>query len=99
MKLKLTFQAASFERPSGVGKAIELMQCVQIPEIAVIKTRERFLWKTRYVFRKDETEYEMPSLKAAVVFAFQQNGIPGELLTDEIRKELEALIEEGKAGG
>lgn len=93
MKLKLTFKSAEFEQKDGAGKALRLFECIELPEIAVVDSRERFLWKRRYIVRRNDTEFELPSLLDAVVLALQQNGIPKEMMDEELKKYLK-----GEAG-
>ena len=78
----LTFRATEMS-VGGMqsGPAIEIMECVEWPQIGILRERKRFIRKARYFVNLEGHEHEFPTLKDAFVWLMQATG-----RVDEISK-------------
>lgn len=68
LAMRLTFRSKKISR-EGTQEAVEMVECVELPEIAIMRERKRFLWKDRVFLRVGDDELEQPDLKTAVTQA------------------------------
>lgn len=89
LRFKLTFQAKYIKLPN---MEVEMCVCNEFPELAIMRRKDRFLWKDHYIARIDGVEYELPTLQEALVLILQQKGFPAEALTEELKKYVEEAV-------